>query len=54
MEDEKQKQFEELSKPLIKLLNEKFHPHVTIILTPTGAELVRGKCAFSTTDFVKD
>jgi len=28
--------------PAIKYLNDSFHPHATIIVTPTGAEVVEG------------
>jgi hypothetical protein len=28
--------------PLIKLLNERCHPHVTVIISPTSVELLEG------------
>ena len=31
--------FEELARPMIKYLCENYHPHVTVIITPTTAEL---------------
>ena len=34
--------FEELARPMIKYLCENHHPHVTVIITPTGAELLSG------------
>lgn len=46
--------FEDAVKPAIKWLNENMHPHATIIITPTGAELVEGIKAFNTTEFIKD
>ena len=30
----------ELGKPLIKWLNENFHPHCSIVITPTSIELI--------------
>ena len=30
--------FEELARPMIKYLSENYHPHVTVIITPTSAE----------------
>ncbi|MGE4944095.1 hypothetical protein [Yersinia enterocolitica] len=39
--NEKQISFEEASKPLIKWLAENVHPHHTVIVTSTGAELIR-------------
>jgi hypothetical protein len=52
--EEKRKQFEELARPLIKHLCENYHPHVTIIITPTSAELLEGEMAFSTDDYLRD
>jgi hypothetical protein len=52
--EEKRKEFEELGKPLIKFLNDNFHPHVTVVVTPTGIELLEGVCASPVTEFVKD
>lgn len=34
--------FEELARPMIKYLCENHHPHVTVIITPTSAELLEG------------
>ena len=42
MSDEQNKQFEEAARPLIKYLCENCHPHVTVIVTPTRAELLEG------------
>jgi hypothetical protein len=50
-----QKEFERLATPLIKFLNNRhYNPHVTIIITPTDAELLCGEMAFSTKKYVKD
>ena len=40
---EKISEFEEVVKPIMKFLCENYHPHVTVIITPTNAELFEGK-----------
>ena len=51
---EQRKQLEELSKPLIKFLNDNFHPHVSIIIDPGSAELKEGICRIVVEDYIKD
>jgi hypothetical protein len=34
--------FEELARPILKYLCENYHPRVSVIITPTSAELVEG------------
>ena len=46
--------FEALTKPLIKWLCENRHPHYTVVVTPTSAELCEGEMAFSTEEFLRD
>ncbi|EOI7482071.1 hypothetical protein ACVT81_000002 [Yersinia enterocolitica] len=46
--------FEEASKPLIKWLAENVHPHHTVIVTSTGAELMMGEMSFPTEEFLQD
>ena len=46
--------FEELSRPLIKWINDNCDPHHTVLITPTSAELVGAVAAVNTTDYVKD
>ena len=48
-----QERFEAICKPIIEFLNE-FHPHVSIIITPTSAELSEGMMAFYTEEYIKD
>ena len=48
-------EFKELCLPLIKYLNDRFHPHTTIIITPTGAELMQGLISTGEVhDFIKE
>lgn len=42
MTDQKHKEFEELALPLMKWLNDNYHPHVTVIVTSASAELMEG------------
>jgi len=51
---EKQKSFEDAVKPVIKWLNDNGHPHMTILITPTGAELVEGIKIMRTEEFLID
>jgi hypothetical protein len=51
---EQREQFETLSKPLIKWLNDNTDPHHSIRVTPTSAELVGGVAAVNTEEFVHD
>lgn len=54
MSDELKKQFEEKARDLMKLLCEKGHPHMTIVITPTSAELLEGSIVIQTNEFVRD
>ena len=47
--------FEELARPMIKYLCENYHPHVTVIITPTTAELLEGlKSVGHIDDYIRD
>jgi len=47
--------FEELARPMMKYLCEEFHPHVTVIITPTNAQLLEGlKFTGEIDDYVRD
>jgi len=35
-----QEEFNKLAKPLIDFINKYYHPHTTIIITPTNAEVL--------------
>lgn len=54
-EELNEKKFEELARPMIKYLCENYHPHVTVIITPTNAELLQGlKSTGDITDYIRD
>ena len=47
-------EFAELTKPLIKYLNDKQDPHTKIIIDCMSAEMVKGELGFSTNEFLND
>ena len=47
--------FEELARPMVKYLCENYHPHITVIITPTSAELFEGlKTIGRVEDYIRD
>lgn len=52
-EDQKQ-EFRDVAEPLVKWLCENGHPHMTIIVTQTHAELLEGEMNFYTEDHLVD
>ncbi|HDL7089598.1 TPA: hypothetical protein PXM39_001035 [Yersinia enterocolitica] len=53
-EETKRQSFERSAKHLIQWLAENVHPHHTVIVTSTGAELMVGEMSFPTKEFLKD
>ena len=53
-EKRKAEEFERLCRPLMRFLNEKAHPHCSITITHTSAELVEGLMALRTEEYVRD
>lgn len=51
---EQTQSFEEASRPLVKWLNENCHPHVTVVVTPIGAELTEGIYMVKIKEFLQD
>jgi uncharacterized protein (DUF39 family) len=49
----KLKEFEEIVTPVIKYMNE-FHPHHTLVITNSSAELSEGKLGIHNDSFIKD
>lgn len=54
MTDEQKAEFETKAKDLMNWLCANCHPHMTIIITPTAAELVEGCIGFTSTEFLRD
>lgn len=56
-ETEKQEEklsFEEIVKPVMKWLAENHHPHISIVIDATHAEMLEGVEGFTTDEFLKD
>jgi len=49
-----EKEFENLARPIIEWLNLNCHPHITVIICSTRAELSEGIMGFTTFDYLKD
>lgn len=48
-------EFEEVTRPVMKWLNENCHPHHKVVIGPDTAELLEGKvCTGRITDYIKD
>ena len=54
MNQQERDKFEKIARPLIKFLNNNFHPHVTVIVTNTSAEITEGIISFVTDEYLKD
>lgn len=51
---EQSAEFEKVTRPLIKFINDNCHPHVTVVVDCTNAELSEGICSIRTDKFIKD
>lgn len=47
-------EFVKVVEPIIKWMNDNVHPHHTIIITNTGAELLEGQLSYVTDRFLRD
>lgn len=54
MNEQRQASFEEAAKPLIKWLCDNAHPHTSIIVTPTSAEVLEGTNTVHTEEYLRD
>lgn len=52
--DEKTAELREKTLPLVEWLAKNMHPHVTLIVTPTGYELLEGVASHETAEFLRD
>lgn len=53
--DKKLAELKEAASPLIKYLCENYHPHITVIVTPTSIEVMEGvQAASNITEFIVD
>lgn len=51
---EKKVSFEDVAKPMIKWLAENVHPHHSVIVTSTHAELLQGEMVVNTEEYLRD
>jgi hypothetical protein len=51
---DKMKELEEAAKPLMKFLNDNYHPHVKVIVDTNRAELLEGQMSIINNEFIKD
>lgn len=49
-----QERFEAAARPLIKYLAENHHPHTTVIIDSTRAELLEGQAVIKTEEYLRD
>ena len=54
LDNEKKDEFLAAVEPLVKFLNDNGHPHMTVLVTPTGAEIVEGVYSITLDKFVRD
>jgi protein involved in ribonucleotide reduction len=47
-------EFEKVTRPVIKWLNDNCHPHVGVVIDCGSAELHEGFCRITTEDYIKD
>lgn len=47
-------EFEEVCKPVLKYLNDNYHPHVAVIITPNTFQIVEWLMWGENNEFVKD
>jgi len=52
--DDQRKEFEKVTEPVIKWLNENCHPHVEVLIGPGRAELLEGVMVLTTDKYIKD
>ncbi len=54
MSNDQIREFEEVTWPVVAWLNANCHPHVTVVIQPTSAELMEGTTAYTTLDYLRD
>ena len=54
LEKKRQGKFVKVVKPVIKFINDFYHPHCKVIIEDDKAELVMGEQSFLTKEFIKD
>lgn len=52
--DKSSQKFEDVIKPVIKYINDNWHPHTRIIIDHSTAELLTGEMVINTEEFLRD
>ena len=52
--EQQRMEFEAVTRPVIEWLNKNCHPHVSVVIEPTTAELSEGVCAVQTNNYIRD
>ena len=53
LNEQERREFEAVTRPVIEWLNKNCHPHVSVVIEPTRAELLEGVCSYPTHDYVR-
>lgn len=48
------REFEAVTRPVMEWLNKNCHPHVSVVVEPTSAELSEGIASVRTNDYIPD
>jgi hypothetical protein len=51
---EQKERFEKAARPLMKYLAQNYHPHVTVIVDGSRAEILEGSASIVTDEFIRD
>ncbi len=54
MTEQQRQEFEAVTRPVIQWLNDNCHPHATVVIEPSRAELQEGTLVYVTNDYLKD
>lgn len=52
--EQERQAFEAVTRPVIEWLNKNCHPHVTVVIDTTSAELSEGVWSIRTNDYIRD
>lgn len=53
LNEQERREFEAVTRPVMEWLNKNCHPHVTVVIEPTSAELSEGVASVVTHDYVR-
>ncbi|MHB1328007.1 MAG: hypothetical protein ACYC2K_07380 [Gemmatimonadales bacterium] len=54
LNEQQRREFEAVTRPVIEWLNKNCHPHVSVVIDITSAELSEGVAAVRTNDYIRD